>query len=85
LILVRFFALDGGVPPQNELTSLTAIDPAAAGHYGAAFTTTHWSVVLEAQGETPEWRRRIKPHHIESVESAETLGVAFNSARFYSC
>jgi RNA polymerase sigma factor (sigma-70 family) len=45
--------LDGDVPPQKELTSLTAIDPVAAGHYGAAFTTTHWSVVLEAQGESP--------------------------------
>ena len=31
--------------------------------------------------ETPEWRRRIKPQHVESVESAETLAVAFNSAR----
>ncbi len=36
------------------MTSLTAIGPAAAGqHGGAAFTTTHWSVVLEAQGESP--------------------------------
>ena len=40
------------MPPQNELTSLTTIDGNA--HYGpAAFTTTHWSVVLEAQGESP--------------------------------
>jgi len=31
--------------------------------------------------ETPEWRRRIKPQHVESVESAETLAVAFNSER----
>jgi RNA polymerase sigma factor (sigma-70 family) len=38
----------------DEVTSLGAIDPAAAGHHGpAAFTTTHWSVVLEAQGESP--------------------------------
>src|SRR5438552_10551458 len=29
--------------------------------------------------ETPEWRRRIKPQHVESVESAETLAIAFNS------
>jgi len=33
------------------VTSLTAIDGNT--HCGAAFTTTHWSVVLEAQGPTP--------------------------------
>jgi RNA polymerase sigma factor (sigma-70 family) len=33
---------------------MTEIGSAAAGHKGPlAFTTTHWSVVLEAQGETP--------------------------------
>jgi Domain of unknown function (DUF4893) len=31
--------------------------------------------------ETPEWRQRIKPQHVESVESAETIAVTFNSAR----
>jgi len=42
------------VPAGDEVTSLTGIGPAAAGQYGAvAFTTTHWSVVLEAQGESP--------------------------------
>lgn len=41
------------MPPQDELTSLTGIDPAAAGQGGAAFATTHWSVVLEAQGPSP--------------------------------
>jgi RNA polymerase sigma factor (sigma-70 family) len=43
------------VPPaEDELTSATALGPATAGkHGGAAFTTTHWSVVLEAQGESP--------------------------------
>ena len=36
------------------MTSATAFGPAAAGEYGgAAFTTTHWSVVLTAQGESP--------------------------------
>jgi len=46
--------LDSGVPPQDEVTSLTAIGPAAAGQQGGvAFTTTHWSVVLTAQGESP--------------------------------
>jgi RNA polymerase sigma factor, sigma-70 family len=47
--------LDRSVPPaEDEVTSATALGPAAAGeHAGAAFTTTHWSVVLEAQGESP--------------------------------
>ena len=41
-----------GVP--HEVTSATTFDPAATGeHGGAAFTTTHWSVVLEARGESP--------------------------------
>jgi RNA polymerase sigma factor (sigma-70 family) len=36
----------------HEVTSTTATD--VTGHYGGtAFTTTHWSVVLEAQGESP--------------------------------
>jgi RNA polymerase sigma-70 factor (ECF subfamily) len=39
------------VPADDQVTSLTAISEGA--HYGAAFTTTHWSVVLEAQGESP--------------------------------
>jgi RNA polymerase sigma factor (sigma-70 family) len=38
-------------PAADDVTSLTAIDGNA--HHGAAFTTTHWSVVLEAQGESP--------------------------------
>ncbi len=42
------------MPPQDEVTSLTTVGPAAAGqHGGVAFTTTHWSVVLTAQGESP--------------------------------
>ncbi len=42
------------MPPRDEVTSLTAIGPAAAGQQGGvAFTTTHWSVVLTAQGESP--------------------------------
>jgi RNA polymerase sigma-70 factor (ECF subfamily) len=37
----------------DDVTSLTGIGPPAAGqHGGVAFTTTHWSVVLEAQGES---------------------------------
>jgi len=35
----------------KDVTSLTGTDPAPAGP--ALFTTTHWSVVLEAQGESP--------------------------------
>jgi RNA polymerase sigma factor (sigma-70 family) len=42
------------VPAADDVTSLTGVGPAAAGqHGGIAFTTTHWSVVLEAQGESP--------------------------------
>jgi RNA polymerase sigma factor (sigma-70 family) len=44
--------LDGNVPADDQATSLSAIGGNA--HHGAiAFTTTHWSVVLEAQGESP--------------------------------
>ena len=35
----------------DDVTSLSATSPASVGP--AAFTTTHWSVVLEAQGESP--------------------------------
>ena len=39
-------------PAEDDVTSLNAT--AGVGHYGpAAFTTTHWSVVLKAQGESP--------------------------------
>src|SRR5438876_1389362 len=42
------------MPAQDDVTSLTAIDATTPGQHGpAAFTTTHWSVVLEAQGESP--------------------------------
>jgi DNA-directed RNA polymerase specialized sigma24 family protein len=36
----------------HEVSSTTATD-ASGQHGGVAFTTTHWSVVLEAQGESP--------------------------------
>jgi RNA polymerase sigma-70 factor (ECF subfamily) len=46
------FYLNRSVPVGDEVTSLSAIGGNA--HHGpAAFTTTHWSVVLEAQGEPP--------------------------------
>ena len=38
-------------PATDDVTSLTAIGGNA--HHGAAFATTHWSVVLQAQGESP--------------------------------
>ena len=44
------FRLDRNVPPVDDVTSLTAIGGNA--YQGAAFTTTHWSIVLEAQGPT---------------------------------
>ncbi|PYM02604.1 MAG: RNA polymerase subunit sigma-24 [Verrucomicrobia bacterium] len=37
------------MPPNGEVSSLTG----NAYHGPVAFTTTHWSVVLEAQGESP--------------------------------
>jgi RNA polymerase sigma factor (sigma-70 family) len=41
----------GVTPAEDEVTSLSAIGGNAY-HDPAAFTTTHWSVVLEAQGES---------------------------------
>jgi RNA polymerase sigma factor (sigma-70 family) len=43
----------------HEVTSTTATG-ASAGFGGAAFTTTHWSVVLEAQGESPAAREALE-------------------------
>jgi RNA polymerase sigma factor (sigma-70 family) len=40
------------VPADDQVTSLTGVG-ASWQQGGAAFTTTHWSVVLEAQGESP--------------------------------
>jgi len=37
------------VPPNDQVTSLTGV----GGSGPVAFSTTHWSVVLEAQGESP--------------------------------
>ena len=46
------FPCDYGVSAApDEVTSLSATGLASAG--AIAFTTTHWSVVLEAQGESP--------------------------------
>ena len=47
------FYLDRTVSPvPDEVNSATGIG-ASGPEGGAAFTTTHWSVVLEAQGESP--------------------------------
>jgi len=40
------------MPADDQVTSLDAVGGNAY-HGGAAFTTTHWSVVLEAKGPTP--------------------------------
>ena len=40
------------MPAADDVTSLSAAGPESRG--GIAFTTTQWSVVLEAQGESPE-------------------------------
>jgi RNA polymerase sigma factor (sigma-70 family) len=46
---------------SERVRELTAIGSAAAGqHAAASFTTTHWSVVLEAQGETPAAQRALE-------------------------
>jgi RNA polymerase sigma-70 factor (ECF subfamily) len=46
-------------PAEDDVTSLTAIGGNA--HHGpAAFTTTHWSVVLEAQSESPAAREALE-------------------------
>src|SRR5438067_11745597 len=42
--------MDGGVPADAEVTSLTA---RRGPGWPVAFTTTHWSVVLTAQDESP--------------------------------
>jgi hypothetical protein len=44
--------LDRSVSADDDVTSLSAIGGDAR-HGGVAFTTTHWCVVLEAQGESP--------------------------------
>ena len=42
------------MPADDEITSLTGVGSESAGLSGPAiFSTTHWSVVLEAQGQSP--------------------------------
>src|SRR6478672_4451375 len=47
-----FYLIRGVSAAADDVTSLGAAGPESRG--GIAFTTTHWSVVLEAQGESPE-------------------------------
>ena len=54
--MARRFSKTVGVPADDQVTSLTGL----GGNAGAAFTTTHWSVVLEAQGESPRHKKRSK-------------------------
>jgi len=46
------FQLDRNVVPENEVTPLTAIGENPV-HGPGVFTTTQWTVVLQAQGESP--------------------------------
>ena len=47
------FYLDRSVSPASDEVTSTTATGASGQQGGAAFTTTHWSVVLEAQGESP--------------------------------
>src|SRR6266545_3198571 len=49
---VKIMSLDVSVPPDDEVTSLTGVGTSAR-NGPVAFTTTHWSVVLTAQGRSP--------------------------------
>jgi len=46
------FYLDRSVPADDQVTSLTGVGGSAQ-NGAVAFATTHWSVVLEAQGQSP--------------------------------
>jgi RNA polymerase sigma-70 factor (ECF subfamily) len=54
LLFGRIVGLIRDVPPaENEVSPPTAFGSVPAGHHGhVVFSTTHWSVVLEAQGES---------------------------------
>jgi len=52
LLLPRFFTWIANVPADDQVTSLSAIGESAQ-NGAVAFATTHWSVVLTAQGESP--------------------------------
>jgi RNA polymerase sigma factor (sigma-70 family) len=46
------FYLDVSVPAEDQVTPLTEVGGSTQSG-GVSFATTHWSVVLEAQGESP--------------------------------
>jgi RNA polymerase sigma-70 factor (ECF subfamily) len=49
------------VSVDDQVTSLSGVGPAVAGQNGGiAFATTHWSVVLTAQGESPAAREALE-------------------------
>jgi len=49
------------VPAGNRVSSLTGVSSALTGQSGAiAFTTTQWSVVLNAQGESPSAKEALE-------------------------
>jgi RNA polymerase sigma factor (sigma-70 family) len=53
--------LNCSVSADDRVTSLTGVEPAATGQNGAvAFATTHWSIVLTAQGESPAAREALE-------------------------
>ena len=47
------------MPADDQVTSLTGVSGSAQGG-AVAFATTHWSVVLEAQGESPAAREALE-------------------------
>ena len=47
------FRLDHKVPPADDQANSLTGDSGSANHGPVPFTTTHWSVVLAAQGATP--------------------------------
>jgi RNA polymerase sigma factor (sigma-70 family) len=55
------FYLNCSVSADDRVTSLTGVEPAATRQNGAvAFATTHWSIVLTAQGESAAAREALE-------------------------
>jgi len=61
LIFVPLVAGIANVLADDQVTSVTGVEPTAAGQNGGmAFATTHWSVVLTAQSESPAAREALE-------------------------
>jgi RNA polymerase sigma factor (sigma-70 family) len=61
LITALLFCFDCSVLAKDDGGSLSTIHPAAAGQNGtAAFATTHWSLVVTAQGHSPAAREALE-------------------------